>query len=74
VTQAARHGVRGHASLKVADGDHLVPRPDSDGERAGAAAQDRLWAVVEWLKGWNQVTPTDPDEGDGEQRSWQLAR
>jgi hypothetical protein len=37
--------------VKAADGDHLVPRPDSDGEGAGAAAQDRVGAVVEWLKG-----------------------
>jgi hypothetical protein len=39
----------------------------------GAAAQDRVGAVVERLKGWNQAAPTDPDEGGGEQLSWQLA-
>ncbi len=60
-TQAARHG--GRASLKAADGDHLAPRPDSDVEGAGAAAQDRIGAVVECLKGWNQAAPTDLDEG-----------
>jgi hypothetical protein len=73
VTRVARHGVRGRASLKAADGDHLVPRLDSDGEGAGAAAQNRVGAVVEWLKGWNQAAPTDPDKGGGEQLGWQLA-
>jgi hypothetical protein len=65
-TRAARRGVRGRASLEAADGDHLIPRPDSDGEGAGTAAQDRVGAVVERLKGWNQATPMDPDEGGGE--------
>jgi hypothetical protein len=65
-TRAARRGVRGRASLEAADGDHLIPRPDSDGEGAGTAAQDRVGAIVERLKGWNQATPTDPDEGGGE--------
>ncbi len=71
-TQAARCGVRGRASLKAADGNHLVTRPDSDGEGAGAAAQDRVGAIVEWLKGWNQAAPTDPDKGGGEQLGGQL--
>jgi hypothetical protein len=70
--RAARHGVRGRASLKTADGNHLVPRPDSDGEGAGAAAQNHVGAVVERLKGWNQAAPTDPDEGGGEQLAGQL--
>ncbi len=65
--------VRCHAGLKAADGDHLVPQPDSDGEGAGAAAQNCVGAVVEWLKGWNSAAPADPDEGGGEQLSWQLA-
>jgi hypothetical protein len=47
----------------VADGSYLILRPDSDGEGAGAAAQDRVGAVVERLKGWNQAAPTNPDEG-----------
>ncbi len=46
VTWDARRGVCGSASLKAADGDHLVPRPDSDGEGAGAVAQDCVGAVV----------------------------
>jgi hypothetical protein len=71
-TQAARHGVRGCASLKAADGDHLITRPDSDSEGVGAAAQDRVGAVVERLKGWNQAVPMDPDKGGGEQLGWQL--
>jgi hypothetical protein len=72
-TRAARRGVRSRASLEAADGNHLVPRPDSDGEGAGAAAQNRLGAIVEQMKGWNQAAPTDPDEGGGEQLGWQLA-
>ncbi len=72
-TRAARRGVRGRTSLKAADGNHLVPRPDSDGEGVGAAVQDRVGAVVEQLKGWNQAASTDPDEGGGEQFGWQLA-
>jgi hypothetical protein len=72
-TRAARRGVRGRASLEAADGNHLVPRPDSDGEGAGAAAQNRVGAVVERLKGWNQAAPMDPDEGGREQLGWQLA-
>ncbi len=71
--RAARRGVRGRASLEAADGDYLVPGPDSDGEGAGTAAQDRVRAVVERLKGWNQAAPTDPDEGGGVQLGWQLA-
>ncbi len=64
--RAARRGVRSRAGLKAADGDHLVPRPDSDGEGAGAAAQDRVGTIVKRLKGWNQAAPMDPDEGGGE--------
>ncbi len=73
MTRAARCGIRGRAGLKAADGNHLVPRPDSDGEGAGATAQNRVGAIVERLKGWNQAAPTDPDEGGGEQLGWQLA-
>ncbi len=72
-TRAARRGIRGRASLKAADGDHLVPRSDSDGEGAGAPAQDCVGVIVERLKEWNQATPTDPDEGGREQLGWQLA-
>jgi hypothetical protein len=72
-TRSARRGVRSRASLEAADGDHLVPRPDSDGEGAGAAAQDCVGAIIERLKGWNQAAPTDPDEGGGEQLGWQLS-
>jgi hypothetical protein len=35
-------------------------------------AQNRVGAVVERLKGWNQAAPTDPDEGGREQLGWQL--
>ncbi len=53
--------------------DYLVPRPESYGEEAGAMAQDRVGALIERLKGWNQATPTDTDKGDREQLGWQLA-
>jgi hypothetical protein len=29
-------------------------------------------AVIEWLKGWDDAAPTDPDEGDREEVAWQL--
>ncbi len=64
-TQADRRGVRGRAGLEAADGDDLVPGPDSDGEGAGPTAQDGVGAVVERLKGWDDAAPTDPDEGGG---------
>ncbi len=35
-TRAARRGVRGHASLEVADSNNLIPGPDSDGEGTGS--------------------------------------
>jgi hypothetical protein len=73
-TRAARHGVRGRASLEAADGDNLVPGPDSDGQGAGSAAQDGIGAVVERLKGWDDAAPTNPDEGGGEEVAWQLVR
>jgi hypothetical protein len=66
-TRAARRGVCGRASLEAADGDNLVPGPDSDGEGAGSAAQDGVGAVVERLKGWDDAAQTDPDEGGGEE-------
>jgi hypothetical protein len=63
VERAARRGVRGHASLKAADGDHLVPRPESNGEEAGAMAQNQVGALIEQLKGWNQATPNGHRQG-----------
>jgi hypothetical protein len=36
-------------------------------------AQDRVGALIEQLKGWNQATPTDTDKGGREQLGWQLA-
>ncbi len=58
---------------KAADGNHLVSRPDSDGEGPRPRAQNRVGAVVGWLKGWNQAALTDPDEGGRVQLGWQLA-
>ncbi len=59
-----------YASLEAADGDDLVPGPDSDSEGAGPAAQDSVGAVVERLTGWDDAAPTDPDEGGGEEVAW----
>jgi hypothetical protein len=36
-------------------------------------AQNCVGAIIERLKGWNQVAPTKPDEGGREQLGWQLA-
>ncbi len=36
-------------------------------------AQDRVGAVIERLKGWNQAAPSDSDEGGREELGWQLA-
>jgi hypothetical protein len=66
---AARRGVRGCASLEAADGNDLVPGPDSDGE---GAAQDGVGAVVERPKGWDDAAPTHPDEEGGKEVAWQL--
>jgi hypothetical protein len=68
----ARRGLRCSASLKAADGDHLIPRPNLDSAGAGAAAQNCIGAVVERLKVWDDATPMDPDEGGREQLGWQL--
>ncbi len=57
-------------SLKAADSYHLIPRPDSDGDGAGAAAQNCVGAVIEWLKGWNQAALTDSHKRGGEQLGW----
>ncbi len=73
-TWAARCGVSGRAGLEAADGDDLIPGPDSDGEGAGSAAQDGVGAVVERLKGWDDAAPMDPDEGGEEEVAWQLVR
>jgi hypothetical protein len=72
-TWAAKSGICSRASLEVTDGDHLIPRPDSDGKGMGAAAQDRIGAVEERLKGWNQASPRDLDKGGGEKLGWHLA-
>ncbi len=60
--------------FEAADGDNLVPGPNSDGEGAGSTAQDGVGVIVESLKGWDDAAPTDPDEGSGEEVAWQLVR
>ncbi len=37
-------------------------------------AQDDVEAVIEWLKGWDDAAPTDPDEAGVEEVAWQLVR
>ncbi len=71
-TQTARRGSRSRASLEAADGDDLVPGPNSDGEGAGSAAQDGIGAVVERLKGRDDTAPMDPEEGGRQELVWQL--
>jgi hypothetical protein len=71
--RAARRGIHSRASLKAADGDDLVSGPDSDGEGAGPVVQNGVGAVVEWLEGWDDAAPMDPDKGGGEELGWQLA-
>ncbi len=73
-TWAARRGVHGRASLEAADGDDLVPGPNSNCEGVGSAVQKGVGAVVERLKGWDDAAPTDTDEGVGEEVAWQLVR
>ncbi len=46
MSRTARRGVCVCVSLQAADGDDLVPRPDSDGKGAGSPAQDSEGAVV----------------------------
>jgi hypothetical protein len=65
-------GVCGRAGLEAADGDDLVPGPDSDGEGVGSVAHNGAGAIVERLKGWNDAAIMDPDEGGGEELGWQL--
>jgi hypothetical protein len=62
-TWAARLGVRGRAGLEAAEGNDLVPGPDSDGEGAGSAVQNSIGAIIEWLNEWNDAAMTDPDKG-----------
>jgi hypothetical protein len=72
-TWAARLDVSSRAGLEVADGNDLIPGPDSDGEGAGSAAQNGVGAVIEWLKRWNDDATIDPDKGGGEELGWQIA-
>jgi hypothetical protein len=71
--RTTRLGVRSRAGLEAADGDDLVQGPDSDGKGAGSTAQNSVGAVVEQLERWDDAVMTDPDEGGGEELSWQLA-
>jgi hypothetical protein len=68
-TRSARLSVCSHAGLEAADGDDLVPGPDSDGEGAGSAAQNGLGAIVELLERWDDTAMTVSDEGGAERSS-----
>jgi hypothetical protein len=37
--------------------------PDSDGEGAGAATKDSIWAVIGPQQGWDDAAAVHPDEG-----------
>ncbi len=62
-SRTAWFGVCVCAGLELADGDDLVPCPDSDGEGAGGAAQDGIWTVIGPLQGWDDAAAVHPDEG-----------
>jgi hypothetical protein len=47
----------------AADGNHLILRPNSDGEGVGATVQDCVGAVVEPLKGVETGRPDGPRRG-----------
>jgi hypothetical protein len=70
-------GIHAHAWPQRADGDDLVPGPDSDGEGAGATVQDSVGAVVGLLHGRDDAAAADPDKGGTEEVPrellWQLA-
>ncbi len=70
---AVRHGFRGCVSFEAADGDDIVPGPDSDGEGARSAAQNAIGAIIERLEGWDDAAEMNPEEGGGEELGWQLA-
>jgi hypothetical protein len=70
---AARLSVCCRAGLEAADGDDLIPWPDSNGEGAGATAQNSKGAIVERLERWDHATTVDPDKGGGEELCLQLA-
>jgi hypothetical protein len=70
----ARHGVCVRASLQAADGDDLIPRPDSDGEGAGSPVQDSVGAIIGALKWGDDAASMQPDKGGVEEVSWQLLR
>ncbi len=70
-TRAARHGVRCRAGLEAADGDHLVPQPNSDGEGAGGRGAGPCRGRHRVAEG---VEPSCPDEPRrGGRRAVQLA-
>ncbi len=67
-TRASKLGVRCRAGFEAADGDDLIPWPDSDGEGAGATAQDNVGAVV-------AAGEVGPHRHDGPRRGgWRGAR
>ncbi len=59
----AGFGIRVHVGLELADGDDHVLGPDSNGEGAGAMAQNGIWAIVGLLQGWDDAAAVHPDEG-----------
>ncbi len=64
-SQTAKFSVRVRAGLEPADGEDLVPGPNSDGEGAGVAWHDGVWAIVGLLQGWEDAVAVHPDEGNG---------
>ncbi len=73
-SRAARRGVRFPAGFEAADGDDLIPRPDSDGEGVGSPPQDGVGAFVGLVERWDDAAAAQPDEGGMQQLVWQLSR
>ncbi len=69
-TRAARRGGRSRANLEAAEGDHLIPRPDSDGEgpRGAGLYRGRCRAA----EGVEPGRHDGPRQGGGEQLAGQI--
>jgi hypothetical protein len=55
------------AGLELAEGDNLVPGPDSDDEGVGAAVQDGIGTIIGPLQGYDDAAAVNPDEGGTEE-------
>jgi hypothetical protein len=51
----------------LAEGDNLVPGPDSDDEGVGAAVQDGIGTIIGPLQGYDDAAAVNLDEGGTEE-------